>query len=40
MTCEKHEREKEKARELRWLGFSTPQTAKMLAVKSPRTISD
>ena len=40
MTCEKHERKIEKARELRWLGFSTPQIAKMLAVKSPRTISD
>ena len=40
MSCERHERKKEKARELRWLGFSTPQIAKMLAVKSPRTISD
>ena len=37
---ERLERKKEKARELRWLGFSTPQIAKMLAVKSPRTISD
>ena len=40
MSCERHERKKEKARELRWQGFSTPQIAKMLAVKSPRTISD
>src|SRR5437764_9115564 len=40
MTCGKHELKREKARELRWLGFSTPQIAKMLAVKSPRTISD
>jgi Putative ATPase subunit of terminase (gpP-like) len=40
MTCERHEAKKSKARELRWLGFSTPQIAKMLAVKSPRTISD
>jgi hypothetical protein len=40
MTCEKHERKRAKARELRWLGFSTPQIAKMLAVKSPRTISE
>ena len=40
MSCERHELKIQKARELRWLGFSTPQIAKMLAVKSPRTISD
>jgi hypothetical protein len=40
MSCERHELKKAKARELRWLGFSTPHIAKMLAVKSPRTISE
>lgn len=40
MSCERHELKIRKARELRWLGFSTPQIAQMLAVKSPRTISD
>src|SRR5437588_804690 len=40
MTCERHEAKKAKARELRLLGFSTPQIARMLAVKSHRTISD
>ena len=40
MTCERHERKKEKARELRWLGFSTPQIAKMLAVRSHSTVRD
>jgi hypothetical protein len=40
MSCERHELKIQKARELRWLGFSTPQIAKMLAVKSSRTISD
>jgi len=40
MSCERHESKIEKARELRVLGFSTPQIARMLAVKSPRTISE
>ena len=40
MSCQRHELKIEKARELRVLGFSTPQIARMLAVKSHRTIGE
>jgi transposase len=40
MSCERHEAKKIKARELRVMGFSTPQIARMLAVKSHRTIAE
>ncbi len=40
MSCRRHELKIEKARQLRVLGFSTPQIARMLAVKSHRTIGE
>jgi DNA-binding transcriptional MerR regulator len=40
MSCERHEEKRYRARQLRILGFSTTAIARMLAVRSHRTIAD